>query len=1343
MTSRAPWLGLVLALAAVPAGAEQERPLVYGGDQAFAPYEYRDDRGEPAGFNVALVRALAAAAGRDVQIRLAPWRDVLRELDAGRVDLVSLPLSGERAHAYDFLTQTWTFEQEIALLPRPGRPGRADDLRGQRVAVATGTVTEQLLLRMPEGERPEILRVPDFVDVVQALASQRVTGGAGNALALRAATREAGLDDLVEVPLASVPYHLATQKGRGAEFAWVGESMNQLQRTGRFNQLVERSLVLPPRGLPWRRLAATAGLTVAAVALGAMGVLAWNAALRRQVQARTRELALSLAEKERLTASLAERERQLEEAQRIAHVGSWEWDVAADRLTWSAEMFRICGVEPARFASTYDAFLACVHPDDRASASATIRRSVETRTALDLDHRIVRPDGEVRHLHGRAQVQLDADGSVRGLVGTAQDVSEGRKAEEALRGSEARYKELVENANELIYRLDPAGHFTYVNAGATRLLGYPEAEMLGRPLVDFVHPDHRGRVSTGLVHQRAEGIPATYSEFLVRDRDGREIWLGQNLRLLRASGGTPGFQAVARDITERKRAEAALEREREQLRSIVRHAPVAMAILDRELRYVAHSQRWLRYWGPADGGALLGRKHWDVFPHAPERYRPLLLQALGGRVVTRPEDEYERPDGSKVYLRWTMHPWRGPGQRVDGIVVVVQSIDVLVRARQAAQEGSRLKSEFLANMSHEIRTPMNGVIGMTRLLLDTRLDRQQREYAEMIRDSGRALLEIINQVLDFSKVEAGRLELEELEFDPWTCVEDLVGSFAERADAKALDLACVIAPDVPRAVMGDPGRIGQVLVNLIGNAVKFTEAGDVLVRVERADAETEDGEALRLRISVRDSGPGIAPESQRNLFEPFAQADGSTTRRYGGTGLGLAISRRLAETMGGAMGMESSPGRGSTFWFTVRVRPSAGARLVPSLGGRRVLVVDARPASRRAVTEQLESLGAVVDVAEDGPSALARARAGAAAGQRHDVLVVDQALPEPDGLAIARAVRADATLAGLRVILMTSIRAPAPADATSAGVVACLVRPVRPAQLTEGVAPPLRGPVVPAGSSAGEATVDAGAPEASTPASAILVAEDNEINRLVAARTLERLGYRVECVKNGVEAVDAWTRGSFAAVLMDCQMPVMDGFEATARIRAAEGDRRHTPIIALTASALAGDRERCLAAGMDDYVAKPMTVEELAEVTARWLPAAGPPADLHRPARPSVLDGAVIADLRDVEAHGSAGFVSQVLGMFLSTAPERLRAMHDAQAAGDAPLLRRLAHGFRSSCGQMGATRMRELCAEVEERASEGPSAETAGLLEALDAEYEAVRDALEEERRRGAPSSAHARTEG
>jgi two-component system sensor histidine kinase/response regulator len=915
----------------------------------------------------------------------------------------------------------------------------------------------------------------------------------------------------------------------------------------------------------------------------------------------------------------------------------------------------------------------------------------------------------------------------RGLVEREAELRHGREENARLASSEARFRELVEAADDVIFRVDADGRFTYANPAAEEVLGGPGgAPLLGRAFLDVVRPDYREEARRFYEDQREQQIPNTYCEFPMVTRAGDDLWVGQRTQLTVEDGRFAGFQAVARNITERKLVQQAIEREREQLRQIVTHAPVAMAMLDRDGRHLAHSTRWLRYLGTEDPSAV-GRTLEEVWPGMPERYRQVFGRALAGEVVSDPEDALEREDGTRVYLRWTVHPWRTTAGEVAGVVLVAQSIDLLVRARQAALEASHLKSEFVANMSHEIRTPMNGVIGMTRLLLDTGLTPEQREYAEVIDQSGRALLEIINDILDFSKIEAGRIDLESVDFDLRRAVREVLGSFAEAAQARGLELLCLIRHDVPSALRGDPGRLRQVLTNLVGNAVKFTEKGEVVLRVT---LDESDEDAAVVRFEVRDTGIGIEPDLLPRLFQSFVQGDGSASRRYGGTGLGLAISKRLVSLMGGGIDVRSRPGQGSTFWFTVRLeRQSPGAAAAPAaptrLAGRRVLVVDDNATNRQILKQQLGYWGMRTTAVEAGPKALALLRQAAAAGPGYDLAILDMKMPEMDGLTLARVIKDEPVLAGVRLVLLTSFgQRGHGAEASRIGIAAYLTKPVDEADLHDCLVEVMdegrarRGPHLVTRHSLRELRAPV--------AARVLVAEDNEVNQKVAVRILEKLGYRVEVADNGREALEACGRTHYDAVLMDGQMPEMDGYEATRRIREQEGAGARLPIIAMTASAMKGDREKCLEAGMDDYVSKPVTPEELERVLRRWVGAPAAPAERAAAAPPSagdLLDEAIVSSLVAVDDDGT--LMEEVVATFLRIAPLRLAAIRKA-AKGNAAQLERAAHSFLGSCGNLGCRRMADLCARLEVLGRSGSTEGAPDLARLLEEEYAAVTPHLE-----------------
>jgi PAS domain S-box-containing protein len=715
----------------------------------------------------------------------------------------------------------------------------------------------------------------------------------------------------------------------------------------------------------------------------------------------------------------------------------------------------------------------------------------------------------------------------------------------------------------------------------------------------------------GALEGRYENYDATYA--YKRRADGKIIWLHALAKIVRDDdGNVECLNGVVQDITERKRAEQALADAEQRSRSLLESAPDGMMIADEQGQIVIVNAQFEVLFGYAKE-EIVGQ-HIEVL--LPERYRhqhigqrtsffssPSVRAMGSGRELFA-----RRKDGTELPVEISLSPL----QTEEGVLVSSSIRDIserrqaeaeLVRARRAAEAANQAKSDFLANMSHEIRTPMNGIMGMTELALDTELTGEQREFLETIDSSAKSLLSLINDILDFSKIEANKLELDPVDFELRERIGETLSTLAVRTHAKNLELAVDVASEVPERLVGDINRIRQVLINLLGNAIKFTDQGEIVLRI---DLVRQREQQVTLRFAVTDTGIGLPEEKLETIFQPFEQADASTTRKYGGTGLGLAICVRLVELMGGKMKVDSVLGRGTTFSFTAELELGSGLsseRLSTpprELRGMRVLIVDDNATNRRILMKMLENWGMQPEAVDSAAEALQTLHA-TTPDRPFGLVVSDVIMPETDGFMLAEQIKSDLLLKDIPIILLTSAnRSGDGARCRELGIAAHLIKPARQSLLFDSIASSVGSMGVEPRSSRRGPTEPA---LASGPAALhLLLAEDNAINQKFAVRALSKVGHTVTVANNGQEAVDAWSEGTFDAILMDIQMPIMDGNLATAEIRKREASSgRRIPIIAMTAHAMKGDREMCLAAGMDGYVTKPIKTKLMLAEIARVL----------------------------------------------------------------------------------------------------------------------------------------------
>jgi PAS domain S-box-containing protein len=1002
-------------------------------------------------------------------------------------------------------------------------------------------------------------------------------------------------------------------------------------------------------------------------------------------------------------------------------------DRASSNVYMSPQLEAILGYTAAEWEADPEFFRKVLHPDDRDWVIAEQLRTKEAGEPFRAEYRMITHDGSVRWFLDETHEIAGQDDESAYRYGYLVEITERKELEEAVREAEERYRALVEELPLAIYidRLDELSSNIYTSPHVERMLGYPAEQWAteGDLFVRLLHPADRDRVLAEHEHARATGEPLR-TEYRLLSADGGVIWIRDEAVIVgNRDGGPRLLQGFLLDITERKTAEQALRdseaelsRQKAYAEELLQLSPVAILTLDLGEHVVS--------WNPAAEKLYGYTKEEAVGTHLDDLLFPTEELRQDSRAVGRLADEHglahvisrrAHKDGKLVDVEILMVPLVVDGERT-GYLVLYHDISELQRAREDAEAATQAKSAFLATMSHEIRTPMNAVIGMGGLLLDTDLTEEQREFAEVIRTSGEALLRIIDDVLDFSKIEAGKLELEEHPLDVRACAESALDLVAVAASGKDIELGCLVDEDVPVAVLGDPMRLRQALGNLLANAVKFTEVGEVVLAVAATD---EGGNPRRLRFSVRDTGIGIAAERMHRLFESFSQVDASTTRRYGGTGLGLAISQRLAELMGGTLWVESVKGKGSTFHFEIEARetasPSRPGRLdgEPQIRGKRLLVVDDNATNREILKRLADSWEMRVEVVERPRDALDMVRRG----DPFDVAVLDMQMPDMDGFELAREIRRYRDERALPLLLLTSIGHLAEARGASE-FSAQLTKPVKSSQLYDVLVRLLAAGAGPDSAPTGDGE---GARSAAV-ALRLLVAEDNAVNRQLALALLRKLGYEADTVQNGREALDALERATYDVVLMDVQMPELDGLEATRRIRWRFRSADGPTIIAMTANAMEGDREECLAAGMDDYLSKPIRPDELARALARC-----------RPVRAQeTLDHATLGALVSSLGGGDEGreAVRELIDTFLEDAATQMATLQGAVERGDNEAAGRTAHTLKSNGATFGAQPFAGLCRELEALARGGELDDAPELLERAAAEWGRVRDALAAARR-------------
>jgi len=943
-----------------------------------------------------------------------------------------------------------------------------------------------------------------------------------------------------------------------------------------------------------------------------------------------------------------------------------------------------------------------------------------------------RRDGTIISARDTVRAVRDAGDRVLRYEASLEDITEQKRAESETEERQRYLESVLAAVPDAIVTLDAQHRIAEWNRGAEQLFGYSKEEILGDDLDPLITNSHALGEATDYTHNVMEGNLLGPVETVRCRKDGTSVDVIVAGAPILVDGKFAGAVAIYTDITDRKRAERQIQERQRYLESVLASAPDAIVTLDAQHRIVEWNRGAEQLFGYSKEEVLAQ----DLDPlitnsQALGEATGYTREVMGGNALGPVETVRYHKDGSPVHVILASAPVLVGGELAGAVAVYTDITDrkqaerELQRAKDAAEAADRAKGEFLANMSHEIRTPMNGIIGMTELALDTDLTSEQREYLTMVKSSADSLLRILNDILDFSKIEAQKLELESVNFSLRDSLGDTMKSLALRAHQKGLELAYRVPPSIPDALVGDPGRLRQIVVNLVGNAIKFTERGEVVLHV---GAESESEDETVLHFAVTDTGIGVPPEKQQSIFSAFTQVDTSTTRQYGGTGLGLTISSRLVELMSGRIWVESQVGQGSTFHFTARfgiqkgLKPKTLASL-EDLKGLPVLVVDDNETNRFILKEMLASWKMRPTLAEDGASALHTLMQAQEDGTPFALAIVDMHMPHMDGFMLAELAKNNPRLGNIAIMLLSSSGKPGDAArCRELGIEAYMMKPAKQSELMDAVLTIF-----------GESERQRAETDLITRHSLreerkrlrILVAEDNLVNQRLASRLLEKRGHFVTVVGNGEEALDALARKPFDLVLMDVQMPKMDGFQATAKIREREAEAQtHIPIVAMTAHALEGDRERCVAAGMDGYVAKPLDARELFAVVESLTPT--PDEREWVPLLPASL-AAFDKDAAMKRMGGNEALLREIVDLFFDESRGLLAEIEAGIAARDAATLQRAAHTMKGLVRNFGAEDAANAAQKMEMMAEEGQLEGVEDTYAALKKEVERLTSELQE----------------